>query len=101
MLSNFLDLVTAVEIAGLMVTSPSHIDAYETAMTRYLVMMKKLYKEAVVAPNHHFALHIAEFLRLWGPTAGYRGFGFERFNYFLQRIKTNKRFGASALSSLG
>ncbi|KAF6755596.1 hypothetical protein DFP72DRAFT_811306, partial [Ephemerocybe angulata] len=93
MLTNFLDLVTAVEIAGMLVTSPEHISAYTTSMTRYLINMKALYKEAVVVPNHHFALHIPDYLRLWGPGPQNRGFGFERFNYKLQQIRTNKRFG--------
>ncbi|KAF6745571.1 hypothetical protein DFP72DRAFT_824306 [Ephemerocybe angulata] len=93
MLTNFLDLVTAVELASMLVTSPEHISAYSNSMTRYLVTMKSLYKEAVVAPNHHFALHIPDYLKLWGPSPQTRGFGFERFNYFLQQIKTNRRFG--------
>lgn len=95
MLANYLDLVNAVEIAGLLVTSPQHVSAYRLHMTRYLTVMKRLYKEAVIVPNHHFALHIPDFMALWGPAAQTRGFGFERFNYFLQQIRTNKRFGAS------
>ncbi|KAJ2924423.1 hypothetical protein H1R20_g12671, partial [Candolleomyces eurysporus] len=93
MLTNFLDLVRAVEISSLLVTSQEHISAYETYMTRYLVTMKNLYKEAHVVPYHHYALHTPDFLGLWGPSPQVRGFGWERFNYTLQQINTNKRFG--------
>ncbi|RXW18464.1 hypothetical protein EST38_g7389 [Candolleomyces aberdarensis] len=68
MLINFLDLVKAVEIGSMLVTSRNHIDEYETLMTRYLVTMKSLYKEARVVPNHHLALHTADFLDYRGPS---------------------------------
>lgn len=93
MLVNFLDLVLAVELGSMMVTSADHAAAYETVLTRYLVVMKELYKEAVVVPTHHLALHVPDFLRLWGPSPQARGFGWERFNHMLQGINTNKRFG--------
>lgn len=93
MLVNFLDLVLAVELGSMMVTSPEHAAAFESMLTRYLVGMKELYKEAVVAPTHHLALHIPDFLNLWGPSPQARGFGWERFNHMLQGINTNMRFG--------
>ncbi|KAJ2921440.1 hypothetical protein H1R20_g15653, partial [Candolleomyces eurysporus] len=92
MLVNFLDLVKAVEIGSMLVTSKDHIDEYETLMTRYLVTMKSLYKEARVVPNHHLALHTPDFLKYWGPSPETRGFGWERYNHTLQQINTNRRF---------
>ncbi|KAJ2911826.1 hypothetical protein MD484_g8588, partial [Candolleomyces efflorescens] len=93
MLTNFLDLVQAVETGSMLVTSADHRNAYNLLMTRYLVRMKELYKEALIVPNHHLALHVPDYLELWGPSPHTRGFGWERFNFDLQQIKSNKRFG--------
>ncbi|KAJ2911854.1 hypothetical protein MD484_g8563, partial [Candolleomyces efflorescens] len=93
MLLNFLDLVQAVETGSMLVTSPRHRSAYETFMTRYLIQMKDLYKEAAIVPNHHLSLHVPDYLESWGPSPQTRGFGWERFNFSLQQINTNKRFG--------
>lgn len=93
MLTNFLDLVRAVETGSMLVTSPDHRAAYETFMTRYLIQMKDLYKEAAIVPNHHLSLHVPDYLEIWGPSPQTRGFGWERFNFNLQQINTNKRFG--------
>ncbi|KAI0711247.1 hypothetical protein C8Q76DRAFT_568046, partial [Earliella scabrosa] len=93
MLSNFMDLVTAVVIAGLLETSPEHIALYRQYMLRYLNKMKALYPEVTVKPNHHFALHIPDFLEFFAPTHSWRSFAFERFNYMLQRLNTNLTFG--------
>lgn len=93
MLKNFMDLVTAVEIAGMLVTSPSHCSMYSEHMQRYLEGMKGLYKEARVVPNHHLALHVPEFLQFFGPTHAHRTFALERFNYTLQKTNTNQKFG--------
>ena len=93
MLDNFMDLVTAVEVGSMLVTSENHIQIYERHMTKYLTDLKELYKERRVAPNHHLALHIGDFLRLFGPVHSWRAFALERYNYLLQRINTNRRFG--------
>ncbi|KAJ7153149.1 hypothetical protein C8R43DRAFT_950548 [Mycena crocata] len=43
--------------------------------------------------NHHLALHIPEFLMLFGPVHGWWTFPFERMNGKLQRISTNYKPG--------
>lgn len=95
MLTNFLDLVIAVEIASNMVTSPAHISLYKSHMTKYLVEVKNLYKEASVTPNHHMALHIDDFLELYGPAPGTWIFHMERANHDYQEIPTNGHFGTA------
>lgn len=95
MLANFLDLVLAVELGSLMTTSPRHISVYEKVITRYLVTLKELYKEVNIVPNFHLALHVPDFLRLWGPSPQLRGFGWERLNRTLKNIKSNLQFGES------
>lgn len=93
MLNNFIDLVTAVEVGSMLVTSEEHIKLYDRMMTRYLDTLKTLYKEARIAPNHHLALHIGDFLRIFGPVHAWRAFALERYNYMLQQMNTNNKFG--------
>ena len=64
MLTNFMDLVTAVNIAGSLVTSEANIRQYEESILRYLRNLKHLYPEASIKPNHHIAIHLVAFLRL-------------------------------------
>jgi hypothetical protein len=98
MLDNFMDLVTAVEVGGMLVVDEEHIRKYEETILRYLQNMKSLYLEASIKPNHHLAIHLAVFLRLFGPVHAWRAFAFERFNYMLQRLNKNMHIGAFWLS---
>ncbi|KAI9062655.1 hypothetical protein FKP32DRAFT_1612426 [Trametes sanguinea] len=100
MLANFLDLVSAVVLAGMWTITAEHIDLFEAHMLRYLHELKKLYKEFALRPNHHLALHIPDYMRLFGPIPSWRSFVFERFNYMLQRLNTNLTFGEDCWVSL-
>ncbi|KAJ3552961.1 hypothetical protein NM688_g3879 [Phlebia brevispora] len=93
MLRNYMDLVSAVNIAGMMVMTEEHIKLYETTILRYLHDLKNLYHEAAIKPNHHLAVHLALFLRRFGPVHSWRAYAFERFNYLLQQVNTNNRMG--------
>lgn len=93
MLHNFLDLVTAVEIGSMLVTSRKHASIYGTTLRRYLDNLKLLYPEATIAPNHHLALHLPDFLVSLGPSPEYRIFGPERHNWTGQRTNTNNHYG--------
>ena len=97
MLLNFLDLVTEVVITGLLDMSEKFIQVYEDVSLRYLVQARKLYRFNIT-PNQHNSLHIPLFLRLFGPLHPIRTFFSERYNYLLQRTKTNSKFGESRFS---
>lgn len=97
MLDNYMDLIRAVNIAGSLRISEPDIKAYDDALLRYLNGMKDLYKHATVKPNHHIAIHLSEFLREFGPVHSWRAYAFERFNYLLQSLNTNKQSGTSTL----
>jgi hypothetical protein len=94
MLSNFMDLVKAVQIINMRITSEKHISLYEKLITRYLTDLKTLYKDAPIQPIHHASLHLGDFARLFGPVHPYRSFATERYNYMLQRQNVNMKFGA-------
>ncbi|RDX39689.1 hypothetical protein OH76DRAFT_1367271 [Lentinus brumalis] len=93
MLANFLDLVSAVVLAGLLELSEANVKRYDMFMRRYLEGLKTLYKEGVIKPNHHYALHLPDFMRLFAAVHSWRAFGFERLNYNLQGTNTNLKFG--------
>ncbi|KAI0048321.1 hypothetical protein FA95DRAFT_1605300 [Auriscalpium vulgare] len=97
-LDNFIDLVAAVQVAGLRFLTMDNIEFYELIMTRYLKTMKALYRHAKVKAIHHLALHLSDFLRLFGPVHAWRAFAFERYNYILQQENTNGKFGELELT---
>jgi len=95
MLHNFIDLVTAVEVGSMLNTNDDLIQLYNTTMHRYLTNMKSLYPESTVKPNHHYALHLGDFLEAFGPVHSWRTFAFERYNYLLQQVNANGKIGVS------
>ncbi|KAI0055727.1 hypothetical protein BV25DRAFT_1873038 [Artomyces pyxidatus] len=98
MLKNYMDLVTAVELGTMLTTDGHLIELFDESITKYLVSMKFLYKDAKIQPNHHYVCHMPDLLRSFGPVPAWRAFGFERYNYLLQRINTNMRFGELELT---
>ena len=95
MLDNYMQLIRAVNIAGSLRISERDIQDYEDAIMKYLRGIKDLYKHAGIKPNHHIAIHLADFLREFVPVHSWRAYAFERFNYLLQSMNTNKQFGTS------
>ena len=93
MVKNFLEVVEAIETIGLLEIDEDSIQRAEYLMKSYLDAAKDLYRWAKIQPNHHMALHLGIFLRLFGPAHSWRSFAFERFNYFLQSLNTNMNFG--------
>jgi hypothetical protein len=93
MYHNFMDLIIAVRFAHMRTITAERISQYRFHMERYLTGMKLLYPGAHVAPCHHLSLHLPQILELWGPVHAWRCFPFERYNFLLQQIPTNMKFG--------
>ena len=93
MLDNFMHLVTAVKLASMRCMTPERIAQYTFHMHQYLTTLLDLYPGATIAPYQHLALHFQTFLQRFGPTQGWHCFAFERYNYLLQKIPTNMKFG--------
>ncbi|KAJ3553429.1 hypothetical protein NM688_g3618 [Phlebia brevispora] len=100
MLDNFMDLVYATRIATARTLKKDDMDKYHFYMLRYLTNILELYDSWPLHPYHHLALHFPSFLRAFGPTAGWRCFPFERYNYLLQQIDTNYKFGEMEMTML-
>jgi len=95
MLANFMHLVTAVHLANSRTTSRAVAEDYNYSfhMKNYLEGYCRLYKEAKVQPSHHLSLHLETLLMMFGPVHSWRTWPFERYNYTLQKIKSNRKFG--------
>ncbi|EGO04667.1 hypothetical protein SERLA73DRAFT_149084 [Serpula lacrymans var. lacrymans S7.3] len=93
MLQNFMDLVSAVRIANVQVTSRSQIQAYNKHIFCYVDGIKRLYPDQRLRPNHHAALHMGDMMDLFGPVYSHKAPFYERYIHVLQRLNTNKKFG--------
>lgn len=93
MLDNFMDLVTATKLVNMRIMTAQRSADFLKHMHRYLEGIKELYPHHSILPYHHMSLHFPRFLEDFGPTHGWRCFPFERFNYLLQQVPTNLRFG--------
>jgi len=88
-----MSLLSAVAIACSRVTSKKHAELYLNNMHSYLSGLKGLFPEYSFHPNHHMALHLRDYLLLYGPVHSWWTFPFERLIGILQRISTNYKIG--------
>lgn len=88
-----LSLISAVIIASSRTTSQEKADRYLYYMQNYLTGLRELFPQYKFLPNQHMALHLAEYLRLYGPVHSWWTFPFERLIGMLQRIPNNFQNG--------
>lgn len=88
-----LSLISAVVIASSRTTSQGKADLYLHHMQNYLKGLRELFPRYRFLPNQHMALHLAEYLRLYGPVHSWWTFPFERLIGMLQRIPNNFQNG--------
>ena len=93
LLNNFMDLVSAVRIANMRITSPDQIRTYNHYIYRYATRLKELYPAETLKPTLHAALHLAEFLAAFGPVHARSAPFYERYINFFHRMNTNKKIG--------
>lgn len=93
MLDNFMHLVTAIKLANMRKMTTARILRYEFHIHQYLTTLLDLYPGTTISPYQHLSLHYGALLRRFGPTHAWRCFPFERYNYLLQKIPTNSKFG--------
>jgi hypothetical protein len=94
LLGNFMDLVTAVRLANMRVSSPGQVDAYEKSIFRYARGIQTLFPQHPLRPIHHGALHIGDVLRRFGPVHSHGAAHYERHIGFLRQININNKVGA-------
>jgi len=93
MLITTLHLISAVIIASLRSTSREKAKLYLHHMSEYLKGIRELIPDYKFRPNHHMALHLWEYLCLYGPVHSWWTFPFERLIGLLQRLPTNFKPG--------
>ena len=93
LLDHFMDLVSAVRIANMRVTSSIQIEEFTKHMTRYTARITTVFPDENLKPTHHTALHISEMLDLFGPNHSHSGPHYERYINFFHRVNTNKKIG--------
>lgn len=86
-------LLSAIAVATSRVTSTSNADEFVRLMVIYRQELQRLFPDYDIHPNQHMAMHISEFLSMYGPVHGWWAFPFERMIGMLQRISTNYKPG--------
>ncbi|KIM42233.1 hypothetical protein M413DRAFT_27028, partial [Hebeloma cylindrosporum] len=77
--------ISVVIIASSRTTSQEKADLYLNHMQSYLKGLRELFPKYTFLPNHHMALHLAEYLQLYGPVHSWWTFPFECLIGMLQR----------------
>jgi len=97
-LDHTMTLFSATRLACLRVTSEERIKACEEYFIQYLRDLQKLHPHINMRTNFHMAIHIPDFLRLFGPVFSWWTFPLERFIGTLLRMPTNDRIGEKDIS---
>ena len=86
-------LVSAVYISCARTMSSARTKAYQLCITEYVGALKRTYPGFDPRPNHHAAIHIYDFLKLFGPVHSWWAFPFERLIGILQHLPKNHKSG--------
>ena len=88
-----MSLLSAVTVASSHSMSPALADSYLQHMQAYFTGLKKVFPEYGFHPNQHLALHLHQYLLLFGPVHAWWTFPFERMIGMLQHMPTNRNIG--------
>ena len=97
LLSNFMDLITAVHITNMRVSSKNQVQAYNLYISRYASALSTLFPDVSIKLTVHAALHHGDIMDLFGPVHSHSAPFYEQYIYFLQWLNTNKKLGAYPL----
>ncbi|MBW0512291.1 hypothetical protein O181_052006 [Austropuccinia psidii MF-1] len=98
-LQNKGNLVQFTRIGFAKMIREGHAGRFYHAYKRYTDSSKALLNNPKIKPNNHYALHIPEQIKLWGPLMGVAEFSGERTIGLLQNIQTNHKIGELAINS--
>jgi hypothetical protein len=93
LLANFYSLVHAIKITSMRSITAAGAQEFQDSMIVYLRGLDELFPTYQLVPSHHVVLHMKELLCHFGPTHAWCCWVFERYNYILQKIPTNGKFG--------
>ncbi|KAF9471043.1 hypothetical protein BDN70DRAFT_820529 [Pholiota conissans] len=95
-------LVGAISLACMRTMTNSRMMAYRNCIVDWLAQLTSVHPNVKPRVNCHLAIHIYDFLRLFGPVRSWWCFPFERLIGQIQRLPNNHKFGeleATMLSS--
>jgi hypothetical protein len=92
-LKTLLILALIVNLVTSKTLSTASINSYDRAIELYLRLIRTLNEDQHLVVNHHMALHLSEFMRLYGPCRAYWAFPYERMIGKLHKITHNGRIG--------
>lgn len=92
-LDHTMALASAITLACKNTMTVARAADYRECVKTWLQDLQRLYPHISGRPNNHMALHIYEFLLLFGPVRSWWCFPFERVNGQLQRQPSNHKFG--------
>lgn len=93
MLDHTMALVSAILIACLRTTTLARASAYRAYILEWINGIGRLYPHVDHRTNNHMAVHIYDFLILFGPVRSWWTFPFERLIGQLQRLHHNHKSG--------
>ncbi|KAL5497981.1 hypothetical protein ACEPAH_2912 [Sanghuangporus vaninii] len=88
-----MDLVQAVTILFKKSIGPNKIGKYRSHIGWYISRLQQVHPEANFVPNMHMAMHIADYLPLFGSIYSWWTFPFERLIGKLRGMQTNSKTG--------
>ncbi len=101
-LRSFLDhtmlLVAATSLVCARTMTSSRVETYRESIKAYVEQIKTLFPDEPYRPNHHYAQHICDFLKLFGPAPSWWCFPFERLIGLLQQLPSNHKPGMFSCS---
>ena len=95
MLDHFMDLVCAVRVANMHLSSPQQITAYNLYIRRYVSRITGLFPDTNLKTSHHAALHIGDVIGNLGPVHAHSAPYFKRYINFFHQINTNQKISTS------
>jgi len=97
-LDHTMSLVQAIILACYRVTTEYRINGLQTHLKVYLTELRELYPDLNPSTNQHMSLHLAEFMKRFGPVHSWWTYPFERLIGLLQKLPTNNKFGKYSIS---
>ncbi|MBW0526536.1 hypothetical protein O181_066251 [Austropuccinia psidii MF-1] len=92
-LQNTGDLIQCTRIICARTIRDGHAGRFYNAYNRYTKLSRELFNNPKIRPNHHYALHIPEQIKTWGPLMEVAEFTGERLIGILQKVGTNCKIG--------
>ena len=86
-------LVSAVSLVCLHTMTPDRMTAYRENILTWIANLQVIHPTAEHRINEHMAVHIFDFLKLFGPVHSWWCFPFEHLIGQLQHLPNNHKFG--------